>query len=278
MDIAAARTFLAIVEAGNFVSASRRLNVTQSTVSARIRTLEDSFGKPLFIRTKASCELTSAGRRFYRHARTIVRAWEEARHQLAVPADYDDHLAIGGQYSLWNHYLLSWLLKVSAAYPKCSVHASVGMPDRLMQQLIDGVLDLAVMYDPQYRPGLVVEKMFDDALILVSGGDDVDMSPQSHVFVDWGEDFRHWHAAHFDDWRMPGLTLALGSIGVGYLIDAKKSGYFPKRIAAPYIESGALRPIEAPVFDYPVFAVYQAGGDAVGLIKSLLGELQELTA
>ncbi|MEZ5917670.1 MAG: LysR family transcriptional regulator [Parvularculaceae bacterium] len=172
MDIAAARTFLAIVDAGNFVSASRRLHVTQSTVSARIRALEEVFGKPLFIRTKAACELTPAGRRFYRHARTIVREWEEARHQLAVPPDYDDHLAIGGQYSLWSHYLLDWLARIEDVAPKCSVHASIGMPDRLMQQLVDGVLDLAVMYDPQYRPGLVVEQIFDDTLVLVSAGDD----------------------------------------------------------------------------------------------------------
>lgn len=277
MDIAAARTFLAIVDAGNFVSASRRLHVTQSTVSARIRALEGVFGKPLFVRNKASCELTAAGRRFYRHARTVVRAWEEARHQLAVPPDYDEHLAIGGQYSLWNHYLLDWLLRIEKIAPKCSVNASIGMPDRLMQQLVDGVLDLAVMYDPQYRPGLVVEQIFDDTLILVTAGDDPATAPRSQVFVDWGDDFRKWHAAQFDDWRMPGLTLELGSVGIGYLIDAKKSGYFPQRIAAPYIESGELRQCEAPQFDYPVFAVYQAQEDIAALLQPILDDLKKFS-
>jgi LysR family transcriptional regulator, flagellar master operon regulator len=37
MDIELARTFLAIVEAGSFVRAAERLNVTQTTVSARVR-------------------------------------------------------------------------------------------------------------------------------------------------------------------------------------------------------------------------------------------------
>ena len=53
MDVAAAKTFLAIVEAGNFVAAAQRLHVTQSTVSARIKTLESALGRELFIRNKA---------------------------------------------------------------------------------------------------------------------------------------------------------------------------------------------------------------------------------
>ena len=50
MDTELARTFLAVVSAGNFVSAAERLHVTQSTVSARIHTLETSLGSRLFVR------------------------------------------------------------------------------------------------------------------------------------------------------------------------------------------------------------------------------------
>jgi DNA-binding transcriptional LysR family regulator len=44
------RTFLAVVAAGNFISAAERLHVTQSTVSTRIRSLEDQLGCTLFVR------------------------------------------------------------------------------------------------------------------------------------------------------------------------------------------------------------------------------------
>ena len=53
MDTELARTFLTVVAAGNFVSAAERLHVTQSTVSARIRTLEEQLGCRLFTRNKA---------------------------------------------------------------------------------------------------------------------------------------------------------------------------------------------------------------------------------
>ncbi|WP_210325107.1 helix-turn-helix domain-containing protein [Mesorhizobium silamurunense] len=45
MDIDRARTFLEIVHSGSFLKAADRLHVTQTTVSARIRTLEDELGR-----------------------------------------------------------------------------------------------------------------------------------------------------------------------------------------------------------------------------------------
>ncbi len=61
MDIELARTFLEIVETGNFIGASKRLNVTQSTISMRIRSLEETLGRSLFVRGRSSVTLTAAG-------------------------------------------------------------------------------------------------------------------------------------------------------------------------------------------------------------------------
>ena len=58
MDIEFARTFLAVVAAGNFVGAAARLHITQSTVSARIQTLESRMGARLFRRGRGGAELT----------------------------------------------------------------------------------------------------------------------------------------------------------------------------------------------------------------------------
>ena len=72
MDIELARTFLAIVETGSFARAADRLNVTQTAVSARIKSLEEQLGRPLFIRNKAGRHWRLLGsnfvsrRRFYK--------------------------------------------------------------------------------------------------------------------------------------------------------------------------------------------------------------------
>jgi len=73
MDTELVRTFLAIVSAGSFVRAAERLHVSQTTVSARIRTLEDQLRRRLFIRNKAGVSLTPAGEQFLRHAPALVQ-------------------------------------------------------------------------------------------------------------------------------------------------------------------------------------------------------------
>lgn len=85
MDIKLARTFLEIVATGSFLRAAERLHVTQTAVSARVRTLEELLGRKLFVRNKSGATLSPAGLQFRRSAATLVQVWERARHQVAVP-------------------------------------------------------------------------------------------------------------------------------------------------------------------------------------------------
>ncbi|TIM80540.1 MAG: LysR family transcriptional regulator [Mesorhizobium sp.] len=61
-------TFLDIMESRNFNRTADRLGVTQSTVSTRIRNLEQAIGSELFLRGRAGAEPTAAGRRFEAYA------------------------------------------------------------------------------------------------------------------------------------------------------------------------------------------------------------------
>src|SRR3569623_267485 len=101
MDIALARTFLEIVSTGSFIKAADRLHVAQTTVSARVRLLEEQLGRPLFVRNKAGVNLTPAGERVLRFAPTFVQVWERARQQVAVPEGHRALLTIGSEVSLW---------------------------------------------------------------------------------------------------------------------------------------------------------------------------------
>ena len=161
MDIELARTFLEIVATGSFVRAARRLHVTQTTVSARIRSLEDQLGRRVFVRNKAGASLTPAGEEFLRYAPALVQMWERARHQVAVPPGRRTVLAIGGELSLWDPFLLRWLIWMKAEAPDVALRAQVGLPEGLMRRIAEGVLDIAVMYAPQILPGLRVEQLFD---------------------------------------------------------------------------------------------------------------------
>ncbi|WP_372004288.1 LysR family transcriptional regulator [Tistrella mobilis] len=73
MDLYQIRYFLAVAETGSFTKAAERVFVTQPTLSAGIRKLEDGLGTPLFIRRARRVELTEAGQRFQPHARVILQ-------------------------------------------------------------------------------------------------------------------------------------------------------------------------------------------------------------
>jgi DNA-binding transcriptional LysR family regulator len=263
MDIDLARTFLAVVETGSFVEAARRVYVTQSTVSMRIKSLENRLGKTLFERSKAGATLTLAGVQFQKHALAMVRIWEQARLEISLPEGYRAALTVGGQYSLWDGFLLRWLAQIRARAPNIAIRTHVAYSTMLMQRLVEGTLDIGVMYTPESRPGLEVEMLFEDELVLVSSERrSAHTLGRNYIFIDWGPEFQADHSLNFPDLSTPGLQMELGSLGLRYLLDNKGTGYFPKRLIRPYVESGALRLVsQAPVFHYPAYVVFATGGD-----------------
>lgn len=269
METELARTFLTVVAAGNFIGAAERLHVTQSTVSARIHALEAQLGCSLFVRNKAGTRLTAAGRQFERHAAILVRAVERARQDVGIAAGYRGTLTVGGRLGLWDGLLLEWLPRMRELAPDISVRAEVGFEEELMHGLVEGRIDIGVMYTPQSRPGLTVERLLEERLVLVSthehGGP---QSGEKYVFIDWGAEFYAQHSVHFPDYAGAGLVTNNGWLGLQHILREGGSGYFPSRLTAAHCQDGRLhRRPHAPEFRLPAYAVYpdEPGSDAVGL-------------
>jgi DNA-binding transcriptional LysR family regulator len=279
LDIDRARTFLEIVHSGSFLRAADRLHVTQTTVSARIRTLEEEIGRQLFVRNRNGAQLTPAGREFERFAQSLVQIWERARHQLAIPAGRTSVVALGGELSLWNPLLLDWLVWMKKAKPEIAIHAHVGVPDQLIDQLRTGVLDIAVLYAPKLLPGFRVELLQEEQLVLVktSGGDDETAEAKDYVYVDWGPLFAAQHDARTAVFGEPGLLVGLGPLGLNYILRAGGMGYFRRGSVAPHVASGELEIVEgAPEFTYPAYAVYPEASEARADVMDALRGLKEI--
>ena len=262
MDTELARTFLAVVSAGNFISAADRLHVTQSTVSARIHALEEQLGCTLFVRNKGGTSLTPAGRQFQKHAGTLVRTVERARHDVGVPRGFRGALTVGGRFGLWEQLLLRWLPVMRATAPDISVRAEIGLEPELMQGLVEGRLDIGVMYTPQSRPGLKVELLFEEQLVLVTTDASGAAEPgPGYVYVDWGPEFYAEHSARFSDYIGPAVTANIGWLGLHSILANGGSGYFPQRLAQPFIDEGQLTALgDAPQFALPAYIVYPSEG------------------
>jgi len=133
------------------------------------------------------------------------------------------------------------------------------MADRLTRFLIEGVVQVALLYSPQLRPGLHVQKLVDEELVLVASWANPTMDLQGrYVFVDWGPEFVQAHAVNLPDLTNPGLTMALGAMTAHYILNRKAAAYLPARFVKRYLDQGLLHLVpEAPVFPYPVWGVWR---------------------
>ena len=258
MDIDLARTFLAVLETGSFNRAADRLNVTQSTVSTRVKALEDQLGRSLFTRGRAGAVPTGAGRQFHPYAVNLVRVWEQARQEVALPASMDAIIAIGGQLTLWERLLLRWIPWVREALPDVAVQVELGLSDALMQQLRQGTLDIGVMYTPQISPGIMIEELLLEKLVLVSSSPTTRTAGESgYVLVDWGPEFRAEHSITFSNMALPALMISYGPLALRYILEHGGSGYFPQHVVQAHIQSHRLHRIrKTPTFSRPAYLVY----------------------
>ena len=259
MNIDQVRTFLEIAATGNFNRAAEHLNVAQSTVSVRIKALEDRLDRPLFTRVRSGVELTAAGHQFHRYAVTLVRAWEQARQEVALPEGFTTMFGLGAQVSLWERLVVRWIPWMREKAPDVSLNLVAEYSEPQMRGLSDGLIDIGVMYSPRNAPGLVIEKLLEEKLVLVSTARRRLAAKwmEGFVFVDWGDDFRSNYSAAFPDWGPPAITVGLGAIGLQYIMENGGSGYFPLRVVRPLIAARRLyRVPKAPVFRRPAFMVY----------------------
>jgi DNA-binding transcriptional LysR family regulator len=270
VDIEQARTFLTIAANGSFLQAARQLHLTQSTVSARIARLEQELEARLFIRNRSGASLTPAGRRFLEYAKRLVLTAEQARHDIGLPSRYRATIRIGGRIALWEGLLPEWVGRMRRVAPEIAIRSEIGFEEDLMRHLIEGTLDIGLMYTPSHSPGLVVEHLFDERLVLVSSRPDDTKPGDDYVYVEWGPGFYAQHAQSYPDLERPPQVVNIGWLGVQLVLNNGGSCFLPARMAEPFLAAGSLfRVQESPEFVHPAYMVYPRETDNIVIEQSL---------
>lgn len=258
MNLSAIQTFLTILEAGSLVKASERLHVTQSTVTARLKTLETELGQTLVRRDKTGATPTAAGLRLKRYAETMTDLWRQARQETALPSRVETIFNLGCHPDLWP--CLGRRLFDEARRRPEDVAASIwtGGDPELARWLASGLADVALAYAPIAGKGRVVMALPPDRLTLYSTSPDAPVRfDPGYVFVESGEAFGRWHAAEYADATTARLSFGAASLALDHILAEGGSAYAPARIAAPLVAGRTLFEIaDAPVFERPAFLSY----------------------
>jgi DNA-binding transcriptional LysR family regulator len=274
MDIQLAKTFLEIMSAGSFQEAAKRLHVTQTTVTARVKSLEEALGCRLFTRNRAGASLTQEGECFVEHAKHLVFTWQRARLELSMPLKASSSLVVGVENSLWNPLLVETINQIQSEQhlqnnldiksrfkpgfnkegaDDIVFDARIESEARLIEQLDAGLLDAVVVHKPYYRSNFVVELLMEEKLIHVQST----KCAQPHLFVDWGEEFKRQYDSVLPSPRQQGFKTNLGPLALKVMLGQGGNGYFRTRVVEKYLANGELERVSgAPEFSYPVYLLY----------------------
>ena len=149
MDLDQIRTFDRIAQDLSFTRAAARLNVTQATVSMRMRALEDLLGVPLFHRGR-TISLTDQGMTFLPYARRILSAAQEAKEALRRVER--GRVSIGSLRSLVSPLITESLLRFQAKYPSVDVVINEGRQNQIAAMLREREIELGILCWPNLDP------------------------------------------------------------------------------------------------------------------------------
>lgn len=276
MDIEQLRTLLEVNRSRHFRLAAEALFVTQSTVSARIRKLEQELGVALFERHTRQVKTTPEGHRMLGYAEAMLALWRRARQDVALADRGAQPLALGGLFSLWDIFLQRWLAELQrtralAPVAECHDH------EFLIRRLLDGALDLVFVYDPPQLEELLTVEVASVPLVLVSTEPGLDAAAalaDRYLFVDWGSAFTLQHARQFPDAPPPAGRMNQARLALQHVLVCGGGAYLAEQTIAEPLRAGRLHRVAgAPPIVRSAYAVYPRRSERAELIVEVLAGL-----
>jgi DNA-binding transcriptional LysR family regulator len=206
MRIEQLQAFLAVAETGSFGQAARKCEITQSTVSRQIQSLEAELGLPLFHRT-AQAKLTLGGEHLLPRARKICQEWESATQELAdLMAGKQPELCVAAIHSVCAHYLPPVLQKFCRDYPEVQLRVTALGSDRALKVLRDGLVDVAIVMNNRFltaSPEMVVDVLYEERVeVLMASNHPLTQYKQ----VPWSELIKYPQVVFKDGYGMQRLV------------------------------------------------------------------------
>ena len=183
MDLKQLEYFVRVAELGSFTRAAIALNIAQPALSRQIRLLEVELKQNLLTRNGRGAVPTEAGKLLLAHGRGILHQVDRAREELGqVRGSLAGHVALGLPTSLARALAVPLIRAFQTELPQASLSISEGLSVPMQESLINGRLDLAVLYNAQPLPELEISPLLEEDLLLVQRRSDsvpTEKSPDS---------------------------------------------------------------------------------------------------
>ena len=159
--------FLAVARLGNVSRAAEEMYLTQPTLTARIKALEDELGDQLFVRTSRGMRLTEAGKEFTPYAERCMASLQEGKQRLRELRDASGgRLALGTSPGVGTYALPAILERFTAAHPRVSVSVRTGHSEDVLEMVLKEEVQLGLAREVSH-PEVESMQLYDDELVLV---------------------------------------------------------------------------------------------------------------
>jgi DNA-binding transcriptional LysR family regulator len=186
MDIDLLKTFVAICDTHSFTAAAQQVGRTQSAVSLQVKRLEDSLGRPLFVRGTGPATLTEHGVLLLPAARRILATVNETLAAFGRSA-VDSVIVLGMPDDYASRYLEPVMIAFAELYPLATLNMVIDESRTLVRRLAEGSVDMAFITEHEGPTGGGPVAFRDSIVWVTSEDDDAHLADPLPLAV-WDED------------------------------------------------------------------------------------------
>ncbi len=168
MDLKQLEYFVRVAELRSFTRAALALDVAQPALSRQVRLLEVELRQNLLIRNGRGATPTEAGTLLLAHSRGILHQVQRAREELGrVRGSLAGHVAIGLPPSVAKALTVPLVRAFRKQMPEATLSISEGLSLGMHEALVNGRLDVALLYNAGAAPGIELKPLLREQLFLV---------------------------------------------------------------------------------------------------------------
>jgi LysR family nitrogen assimilation transcriptional regulator len=167
MDFKQLKYFARIAELGNMTRASEALRIAQPALSQQIANLEAELDARLFDRSAQGVKLTPAGEVLYRHAKSLLKQFDDVRVAVSQEGEHPSGRVVIGIPGSTSKILAVPLLKTLANYERILLEIVERPSAELVDLVATGKIDIAIAVDAQHRRGTSIRPMLHEELYVV---------------------------------------------------------------------------------------------------------------
>jgi DNA-binding transcriptional LysR family regulator len=162
------RGFTAIARTGNFVAAAQQMHVTQSALSQQMKDLGERLGLTLFERQGRRSIITDAGRDLFQRIVPLIEQLDETLLQSSsATKGVTGHLRVGATHTYLRAIALPAVLALVDLHPNLRVDTRQLPAQRLLADLLDGEIDIAIFPITGSHNNLVQTSLLTERLVAI---------------------------------------------------------------------------------------------------------------